>query len=143
VEFKSSPQTIYSKKRISDIMAYGQTFEMEDTIDGLDLVYDSTKNLIMLTDSDKVGQDIVFLFKTQVGEDMFNTSFGTNISVILNAKSPDIVIETVIREALIKYRYFRMIKNIKIIDKDYINRTMRVEVSAVFGEENIVFTVVF
>jgi len=124
-------------------MAYGQTFEMEDTIDGLDLVYDSTKNLIMLTDSDKVGQDIVFLFKTQVGEDMFNTSFGTNISVILNAKSPDIVIETVIREALIKYRYFRMIKNIKIIDKDYINRTMRVEVSAVFGEENIVFTVVF
>ena len=123
-------------------MTYGETFEMYDTPDGLDLFYSSNKNLVMITDTDKISQDVKFIFKTQVGEDMYNASFGMNIDVILNSKTPEMVVETVIREAIFKYRFFRKLKFVKVINKDYINRSMELEVGMVFNNQDIVFTLV-
>ena len=123
-------------------MAYGETFKVHDTTDGFDLFYSSNNNLMMIEDSDKITQDISILFKTQVGEDMFNSSFGTNISVIINANTPEMVIETVIKEAAMKYRYFKKIKYVKILEKDYVNRFMRVEIGMIFNNEVVVFTLV-
>ena len=81
------------------------------------------------------------LFKTQVGEDPFNLSFCTYWDILIGSKTPDVVIEAILLDALTKYVHFREIVLINIIDRDYVNRSMTVELS-VRVQEEIVNTLV-
>ena len=122
-------------------MTFGITFKLTPNDNGFDIGFDDVEMLEMIDNSEKAGQDLTVLFKTQVGEDPFNLSFGTSWDILIGSNTPDAVIEAILLDALTKYVYFREIILINIIDRDYVNRTMTVELS-VRVQEEIVNTLV-
>ena len=116
-------------------MTFGETFKLADTANGLDISFDGTNTLEMIEAGDKVGQDITVLFKTQVGEDIFSLSFGADFYLLFTSRTPELVVETIIREALQRYEYFRELISLRILETNYVNRTMTVELSVRVDEE--------
>jgi len=108
-------------------MTFQETFKVIDNPEGFDVVFDSTKNLEMITNSDKVAQDITILLKTQTGEDIFHPQFGFNFRSVVDASQLDMV-EEMITRALLQYRYVSSIESIIVESWNYESRSILVNI---------------
>ena len=96
----------------------------------------------MISDGEKVAQDLIFLFKTQVEEDMFHPFFGMDFNAVVESTTPEIVVETIILQALLEYEYVADIVTLRILDIDSVERHVTVELVLKFEEELLTTVVV-
>jgi len=122
-------------------MGFGQTFKMEETVEGFDFYVDETLKTHMILDSDKVSQDLKFLFKTQTEDDAFHPEFGFNFQAIIN-NSIASVVESEMLKAIIQYKFVTEILYMNVSEIDAINRTVSVDVGLVVDDVVIETTVV-
>ena len=108
-------------------MTFQETFKVIDNPEGFDVVFDATNNLEMITNSDKVAQDITILLKTQTGEDIFHPQFGFNFRSVVDASQLDMV-EEMITRALLQYRYVSSIESIIVESWNYESRSILVNI---------------
>jgi hypothetical protein len=86
-------------------MTYGETLKLDDQ---MDIVVDELKRIPLVTDLDKVQQDLKVLFRTFLGDDIFHTTYGLDFITIDELGTVEVK-RREIQAAAMKYKYTKRV----------------------------------
>ena len=89
---------------------YGETLRLDST---MDIVFDGAQRLMTINDVDKVKQDLEVLFRTHLGDDIFDLDSGLDFASIIDINSDKNTKAEVIQTAL-QYKYIDTVVDIQI-----------------------------
>lgn len=89
---------------------YGETLKLDDT---MDIVFDGAQRLLTITDVEKVKQDLEVLFRTHLGDDIFNLNSGLDFATIIEVNNVKTTKEE-IRQTALQYKYIASVVDIQI-----------------------------
>jgi len=97
---------------------YGETLRLDST---MDIVFDGVQRLMTINDIDKVEQDLEVLFRTHLGDDIFNLNSGLDFASIIDVNS-DKNTKAEVRQTALQYKYIDTVIDIQI-RKEYNSTT--------------------
>lgn len=109
----------------------GKTFKLTND----DIVIDNTRNIELVESDDKLRQDFDILLRTEKGGDIFHTSFGTSIRLMIDNPITEVIVRQV-KQALALYRFVQSVGDVEVTF-DYTNRIATVSASVTVGEEEV------
>ena len=95
---------------VGDEMTYGETLKLDDQ---MDLVLNEVNRFVMISDEEKVQQDLEVLFRTCIGDDIFHSTYGLDYVTILELDTIEVK-RREIKAAALKYKYTKRVISIDI-----------------------------